>query len=132
MLDIGSQFTFITKELADTRGVEPTRAAQIILSERGNSEGVVTIGSLNEISIEGLDHNAFIGTEVRTLPEIFRTTNVKPHVQKEKYKLLKDLWFPDVSKQSEMEIHVLVGVNGYHRIVIGASRWGSFNQSQLV
>ena len=131
MLDTGSQFTFITKELADMLRVEPTRTSQISLSGIGKSEGIVTTGSLYEVSIEGLDHKASIDTEVHTLPEISRITNVKPHVQKEKYKHLKSLWFPDVSEKSELEVHVLIGVNDYHRIVTGTSRRGE-SQSEPI
>ena len=140
MLDTGSQFTFSTKELADMLRVEPTRTSQISLSGIRKSEGIVTTSSLYEVSIEGLDHKASIDTEVastdtevHTLPEISRITNVKPHVQKEKYKHLKSLWFPDVSEKSELEVHVLIGVNNYHRMVTGTSRrGGGHNQSRLL
>ena len=131
ILDTGSQFTFITKELADMLRVEPTRTSHISLSGIGKSEGIVRTGSLYEVSIEGLDHKASIDTEVHTLPEISRITNVKPHVQKEKYKHLKSLWFPDVSEKSELEVHVLIGVNDYHRIVTGTSRRGE-SQSEPI
>ena len=59
-----------------------------------------------------------------TLPEISRISSVKPHVQKEKYGHLKDLWFPDVSEKSEIEIHELISVQDYHRIVTGGLRQG--------
>ena len=124
LLDTGSQFTFITKELANMLGVEPTKTEQINLSGIGKSEGVSTTGSVYEVSIEGLDRKRTISTEVHTLPEISRISNVKPHVQKEKYGHLKDLWFPDVSEKSELEIHVLIGVQDYHRIVTGGLRRG--------
>eukprot|EP00112_Aurelia_sp_Birch-Aquarium-sp1_P008472 Seg1934.5 transcript_id=Seg1934.5/GoldUCD/mRNA.D3Y31 product="hypothetical protein" protein_id=Seg1934.5/GoldUCD/D3Y31 len=84
LLDTGSQFTFITKELANMLGVEPTKTERINLSGIGKSEGVSTTGSVYEVSIEGLDRKGTIITEVHTLPEISRISNVKPHVQKEK------------------------------------------------
>ena len=103
-------------------GVEPTKTEQINLCGIGKLEGVSTTGSVYEVSIKGLDSKGTISTEVHTLPEISRISNDKPHVQKEKYGLLKDLWFPDVSVKSELEIHVLIEVQDYHRKVTWSLR----------
>ena len=68
---------------------------------------------------------------MHTLPTISRISNVKPHVEKEKHEYLKDLWFSDVSEKSELEVHVLIGVPDYHKIVTGGSRRGESQTSPV-
>ena len=70
LLDTGSQFTFITKELANMLGMEATKTEQLNLSGIRKSEGVSTTGSVDEVSIDGLDRKGTRSTEVHTLPEI--------------------------------------------------------------
>ena len=57
LLDTGSQYTFITKDLEDLLKANPSRTVKVSLCGIGKSEGIATTGTVYEVSITGLDKN---------------------------------------------------------------------------
>ena len=53
LLDTGSQYTFITKELEDLLQAKPSRTAKVSLCGIGKIEGIATTGTVYEVSIIG-------------------------------------------------------------------------------
>ena len=127
LLDTGSQYTFITKELEDLLEAKPSRTAKVnqkSICVIGKSEGIPTAGTVYEVSIIGLDKKHSVSTEAYTLPTISKINNVKPQMQQQRHQDLKSLWFPDVSEKEELEVHMLIGIEDYYKLQTGSVRKG--------
>ena len=108
LLDTGSQYTFITKELEDLLQVKPSRTVKVSLCGTGKSKGIATTGTVYEVSIIRLYKKHSVSTEAYTLSTISKINNVKPQAQQQRHQHLKSLWFPGVSEKEELEVHMLI------------------------
>ena len=124
LLDTGSQYTFMTKELEDLLEAKPSGTAKVSLCGIGKSKYIVTTGTVYEVSIVGLDRKHSISTEAYTLPTISKINNAKPQVQQQGHQHLISLWFPDVSEKEELEVHMLIGIEDHYKLQTGNVRQG--------